>query len=1132
MSSGTIGFIGFGTERALEFPDGTVAPVSPLGRCRLRYDATANQIQVSLDGGPYQALITSAMPTVSPWQDDGGGNVRLVNLGNDVAIGAAAVVGAERLRVVGGARVEGEQQVVSLTSLVGSSADLLVGSDSGNVVVTAPGTTGLTVTDGGPVVALRVEPTAGRLRVGPAGPGTNVEIRTQDNDPTAFRAEDGAGLPFFVADTTSGSKQVRIGSADYDVLVDDTHLSLSQLGADPAAVASRVRLYGREVSGSTELFARSSDGTVHQLTPPSAGGSPAGSDTWVQFNDAGSFGASSDFTFDGSNVFLSGTLSVSQILPAFPIPLVLGGSGDTVQFQSDDVVAQGTPVTFSELGGAPGAQPNRSRLYAADVAGVTELFAQSSDGTVHQLTPPPSPGGTPGGVNTNVQFNDAGTFGGSGNFTFDGVNVVIAGTVTTTAVIPNGAPLIVGATGQTLALTGDDIAVNVQASLRQLSTPPPALGGRVRLYGGDVAGTTELFARSSDGTIHQLTPAAGGSPGGANTEVQFNDAGTFGGSPNFTFDGANVFLGGAVFASGLLPNGGAITVGDASQPIFLQGFDVVINEVASLQEQASPPGLTPNRVRLYGFEVGGVTQLFARSSDGTAHQITPPPSPGGTPGGSNTQVQFNDFGSFGGSPNFTFDGTNVEVAGSVTATSLLPNGAPLVVGASTQPVSLQGNDVRFTAGLASLEESALVPASQANTVRMFARDQSGVTQLFARSSDGIIHQLTPNDPASPAGSDTWVQFNDSGSFGASGNFSFDGTNVFVQGFVQATGLQPIGASSLQVGLAGNILILRGSDVYVQQGILTIENSAPPVAFSNRVRLFADEVAGVTELFAIASDGTVSQLTPAGVTTPGGANTQVQFNDGGAFGGNADFTYDGTDVTIANLLNAQEIRIPSPANPAFRITTAAAEYLRFNMVPGQPQVFIGDSAVPGSNGARIGMGILDGFGDAFVVASPTRGYLEVNSGILERMRLSPARMLIQLDVESDAFIIEAGSPATLKMQINASGQSIRFSNNTDNDAILFDTNNFVAFGIPSGQGANTRYYRVPSTPAAEPDAVVVFAEQDALGVPRLLGRTPDGVLHQITPDVVNVSGSRGGNAALASLLAALVSLGLISDSTTP
>ena len=45
------------------------------------------------------------------------------------------------------------------------------------------------------------------------------------------------------------------------------------------------------------------------------------------------------------------------------------------------------------------------------------------------------------------------------------------------------------------------------------------------------------------------------------------------------------------------------------------------------------------------------------------------PSAGGTPGGSNTQVQYNSSGSFAGSANLTFDGLNLTCGGNITAYS-------------------------------------------------------------------------------------------------------------------------------------------------------------------------------------------------------------------------------------------------------------------------------------------------------------------------------------------------------------------------------------------------------------------------------------------------------------------------------
>lgn len=57
---------------------------------------------------------------------------------------------------------------------------------------------------------------------------------------------------------------------------------------------------------------------------------------------------------------------------------------------------------------------------------------------------------------------------------------------------------------------------------------------------------------------------------------------------------------------------------------------------------------------------------------------------------------------------------------------------------------------------------------------------------------------------------------------------------------------------------------------------------------------------------------------SGITDPGGANTQIQFNDGGAFGGNANLTYNKTTGTlsVANLSVSGNISGGSVANAAY------------------------------------------------------------------------------------------------------------------------------------------------------------------------------------------------------------------------
>lgn len=50
-----------------------------------------------------------------------------------------------------------------------------------------------------------------------------------------------------------------------------THASLVALAANPANAASRFKIFSKLVSGVSQLFGRSSDGSVHQLTPSMAG---------------------------------------------------------------------------------------------------------------------------------------------------------------------------------------------------------------------------------------------------------------------------------------------------------------------------------------------------------------------------------------------------------------------------------------------------------------------------------------------------------------------------------------------------------------------------------------------------------------------------------------------------------------------------------------------------------------------------------------------------------------------------------------------------------------------------------------------------------------------------------------------
>lgn len=94
-------------------------------------------------------------------------------------------------------------------------------------------------------------------------------------------------------------------------------------------------------------------------------------------------------------------------------------------------------------------------------------------------------------------------------------------------------------------------------------------------------------------------------------------------------------------------------------------------------------GSTSGTVTLAAKAVAGSTTFRLPAADGTSNQAMVTDGSGNlsfatigaTPGGSTTQVQYNNAGAFAGSANLVFDGTNLTSAGTVTATKFIPTGS-------------------------------------------------------------------------------------------------------------------------------------------------------------------------------------------------------------------------------------------------------------------------------------------------------------------------------------------------------------------------------------------------------------------------------------------------------------------------
>lgn len=77
------------------------------------------------------------------------------------------------------------------------------------------------------------------------------------------------------------------------------------------------------------------------------------------------------------------------------------------------------------------------------------------------------------------------------------------------------------------------------------------------------------------------------------------------------------------------------------------------------------------------------------------------------------------------------------------------------------------------------------------------------------------------------------------------------------------------------------------------GVTTIDG------ISGAVTLVAGSGISITDNTPSAGDITITATGGGG--TPGGSNTDVQFNNSGAFGGDTNFTYDGTNLTVPNII---------------------------------------------------------------------------------------------------------------------------------------------------------------------------------------------------------------------------------------
>lgn len=161
-----------------------------------------------------------------------------------------------------------------------------------------------------------------------------------------------------------------------------------------------------------------------------------------------------------------------------------------------------------------------------------------------------------------------------------------------------------------------------------------------------------------------------------------------------------------------------------------------------------------------------------------------------------------------------------------------------------------------------------------------------------------------NTPVAVAGgANTQVQYNSAGILAGTAGFTFDGTTLSVAGL-------NIGGNSVLGLNAGSTLLLNGTAISAPNGINV--NTGALFLTGSQLGVGTTAVGGnsVTAAGLIQSlsggfkfpDGTTQSTAAAPGTSPGGATGNVQFNNAGAFAGQANFTFNtGTGILTVPAL---------------------------------------------------------------------------------------------------------------------------------------------------------------------------------------------------------------------------------------
>lgn len=431
----------------------------------------------------------------------------------------------------------------------------------------------------------------------------------------------------------------------------------------------------------------------------------------------------------------------------------------------------------------------------------------------------------PAGNNLNIQFNDDNVMAGSDAFTFDNSS--------NTLHLMNGL-FYVGNSSANLNINSSSIFVGANVSVNTT----------VIFVGNTTANTKltqSLISISNSSGTANLTPinlTIGVS--GVNATSVFVGSNVIANSSALIITSTDANL--ALISNSAVIGNSTVSVALTRETIKLgtASINVSINSTAIAFSNST----SNTKLKIPTAVQWGASNYFLHAN---GDWVTIPDIEEIPAGGGNTEVQFNDGGVITGNLAFTFNKTTNTVT--IESKLIVGNG---LINTYITPVRIQlANGVTNT--------GIRLPSPG---------EYSGPYFLHANGSWVNLYTYV-----SVAGSNTYVQINDSGSFGAVSSFAFNKT----------TNTLFIGNSTANVFVNTSVLKFANS---TSNGMLKIPTAAE-YGSSNHF---------------LQANGTWSNILSvvAANTTPGGTNTNIQYNDEGTMNGTNAFTFDDSTNTVSIL----------------------------------------------------------------------------------------------------------------------------------------------------------------------------------------------------------------------------------------